>query len=122
MLQMMEEFQQALARLPYLRVTPLHGGFQIRLLLRTDTGLLNLELEAIDQLPVGDHRRHHHLKPVHPPGHVVIALAHAVNLWSVLMMEERPIQTNDLSLPTLMLGCNHSPMTGQKSFRIPARL
>src|SRR5262245_53486719 len=122
MLQMMEEFQQPLPHLLHLCVTLLHGGFQIRLLFLTDTGFLNLEIESIAPLPVGDYRRHHSLKPPHPSSHIIITLAHAVNLGPPLMMEQGPIQTNHLPASSLMLGSNDGSMPRQESFRIPARL
>src|SRR6266487_158667 len=87
MLEMMEEFQEPLARLSHLLVTRLDSGLQIDRLLFLRAGVLDLELNPVNQGTVGHDRRHHRLKSPHPSGHIIIALRNAVNLRTSLMMK-----------------------------------
>ena len=84
---MMEEFQEPLARLSHLLVTRLDTGLQIDRLLFLRAGVLDLELNPVNQGTVGHDRRHPRLKSPHPSGHIIIALRNAVNLRTSLMMK-----------------------------------
>src|SRR5215207_11637229 len=111
--EMVEHFSESGTRLLHLGVTCLYGGFQILFLCFATIGLLNLHPTPINQCSIAHHRRDRRLKSRHPPFHVIITLARPVNLWSPLMMHQRPIQRNHFAPAILMLWRNQRPMAWQ---------
>jgi hypothetical protein len=117
----MESFQAPRAGLRHLLVTRLHRGFQVRFLVLTATGLLNLESTSINQLTIRDHGRPHRLQPPPTAVHLLIALGGAINMRAPLLRHHGPIQGHPFPSASAMLGRNESPMTGQPFFRLPSR-
>ena len=91
MLHVMEECQPPRAGLFHLLITRLPGGFQLCFLFFTYIRRLNLRINPITHLAIGDHCRHRCLKLPHPFLNIVRALRHSIDMRPTFMMPQGPI-------------------------------